>query len=204
MRRAMVAGAALLLVSAACQKKEAAVPQGGTPAATGDHPVVVLETSRGRIVLELDRSKAPQTVDNLVAHVDQHFYDGLVFHRVIKGFVIQAGIQTPDGRQRLSSAPSVPNEADNGLKNVRGSVALARTADPQSGGVQFYINVGDNPPLDFKAKTAEGWGYCVFGRVTSGMDVVDAIAAVQTRPDDVPVAPVVITRAYIETGPPAS
>ena len=204
MRSAMVAGAALLLMSAACQKKEAAVPQGETPAATGDHPVVVLETSKGRIVMELDRTKAPQTVDNLVAHLAQHFYDGLVFHRVIKGFVIQAGIQTPDGRQRLSSAPSVPNEADNGLKNVRGSVALARTADPNSGGVQFYISVKDNPSLDFKAKTADGWGYCVFGRVTAGMEVVDAIAAVPTRPDDTPVTPVVITRAYIEAKAPAS
>ena len=199
MRSAMIAGAALLLMSAACQKKEASVPQGETPAATGAHPVVVLETSKGRIVMELDRTKAPQTVDNIVAHVDQHFYDGLVFHRVIKGFVIQAGIQTPDGRQRLSSAPPVANEADNGLKNVRGSVALARTADPQSGGVQFYISVGDNPPLDFKAKTVDGWGYCVFGRVTSGMDVVDAIAAVETRPDDTPVTPVVITRAFVNS-----
>jgi len=203
MRSAMIAGAALLFVVAACQKREASVPQGEAPATTGDHPVVALETSKGRIVMELDRTKAPQTVDNIVAHVNQHFYDGLVFHRVIKGFVIQAGIQTPDGRQRLSSAPSVPNEADNGLKNVRGSVALARTADPQSGGVQFYINVGDNASLDFKAKTADGWGYCVFGRVTAGMDVVDAIAAVQTRPDDTPVTPVVITRAYLETKAPA-
>ena len=204
MRSAMVAGAALLLVTAACQKKEAAVPSEETPAATGDHPVVVLETSKGRIVMELDRTKAPQMVDNLVAHVDQHFYDGLIFHRVIKGFVIQAGVQTADGHQRLSSAPSVPNEADNGLKNVRGTVALARTADPQSGGVQFYVNVANNASLDFKAKTVDGWGYCVFGRVTSGMDVVDAIAAVPTRPDDTPVTPVVITRAYMETAKPAS
>jgi cyclophilin family peptidyl-prolyl cis-trans isomerase len=96
----------------------------------------------------------------------------------------------------------VPNEADNGLKNVRGSVALARTMDPHSGGVQFYINVAANPRLDFTAKTVEGWGYCVFGRVTAGMDVVDAIAAVPTRPDDSPVQPVVITRAYIEPSAP--
>jgi cyclophilin family peptidyl-prolyl cis-trans isomerase len=96
----------------------------------------------------------------------------------------------------------VPNEADNGLKNVRGSVALARTQDPQSGGVQFYINVADNAPLDFRAKTTDRWGYCVFGRVTAGMDVVDAIAAVQTMPNAVPVVPVVITRAYRETKPP--
>ena len=191
-RRLLILAAAAL--AGACQKEPP--PQ---PGMTGPHPRVVLETSMGRIVLELDRTKAPQTVDNIVAHVEHHFYDGLVFHRVIKGFVIQAGIQTPDGRQQLSSAPSVPNEADNGLKNVRGSVALARTADPQSGGVQFYINVKDNPSLDFKAKTIDGWGYCVFGRVTAGMDVVDAIAGVPTRPDDDPVTPVVITRAYVDT-----
>jgi cyclophilin family peptidyl-prolyl cis-trans isomerase len=195
MRITITACATLLLALAACQKKEAAPP----PGESNPHPVVVLETSKGRIVMQLDRTKAPQTVDNIVAHVDQHFYDGLVFHRVIKGFVIQAGIQTADGRQRLSSAPPVPNEADNGLKNVRGSVALARTADPQSGGVQFYVNVADNPRLDFKAKTDEGWGYCVIGRVTAGMDVVDAIAAVQTRPDNNPVVPVVITKAHVDT-----
>jgi cyclophilin family peptidyl-prolyl cis-trans isomerase len=200
MRTAITAGAALLLALTACQKKEPAAQ----PAANDPHPVVVLETTKGRIVMELDRSKAPRTVENIVAHVDQHFYDGLIFHRVIKGFVIQAGVQTADGRQRLSSAPPVPNEADNGLDNVRGSVALARTADPQSGGVQFYVNLKDNPSLDFKAKTVDRWGYCVFGRVTEGMDVVDAIAAVPTRPDNTPITPVVITRAFVETKPPAS
>jgi len=149
--------------------------------------------------MELDRSKAPQTVENIVAHVDAHFYDGLIFHRVVKGFVDQAGMLTADGHQRLSSAPPVPNEADNGLKNVRGSVALARTQDPQSGGVQFFINVVNNPALDFKAKSLEGWGYCVFGKVTAGLDVVDAINALQTRPDETPIQPVVITRAYVDT-----
>ncbi len=194
--RITFAAAALLVAASACQKKEQPAPAQGQ----GDpRPVVVLETTKGRIVMELDRAKAPQTVENIVAHVDQHFYDGLVFHRVIKGFVIQAGAQLPDGRQRLSSAPPVPNEADNGLKNVRGSVALARMVDPQSGGVQFYINVANNAPLDFKAKTVKDWGYCVFGRVTEGMDVVDAIAAVPTRPDEVPVTPVAITRAFVDT-----
>ncbi len=198
MRKTTLAAAALMLAAVACQKKESA-----PPAQTDQHPVVVLETSKGRIVMELDRTKAPKTVDNIVTHVGGQFYDGLIFHRVIKGFVIQAGVQTASGQQRLSSAPPVPNEADNGLKNVRGSVALARTQDPQSGGVQFYINVKDNPTLDFKDKTVDGWGYCVFGRVTEGMDVVDAIAAVPTRPDNNPVVPVVITRAYIQTAAPA-
>ena len=192
---AIVAGGALLLAGTACQKKDAAPPA----AVANPHPVVVLETTKGRIVMELDRTRAPQTVENIVAHVDQHFYDGLIFHRVVKGFVDQAGMVTADGHQRLSSAPPVPNEADNGLKNVRGSVALARTQDPQSGGVQFFINVVDNPALDFKARTVDGWGYCVFGKVTAGMDVVDAINALQTRPDETPIQPVVITRAYVDT-----
>jgi cyclophilin family peptidyl-prolyl cis-trans isomerase len=195
MRSAIAAGAALLLAGAACQKQENAAP----PRQTDPHPVVVLETSKGRIVMELDRTKAPRTVANIVSHVESGFYDGLIFHRVIRRFVIQAGVQLPDRRGRLSSAPPVPNEADNGLKNVRGSVALARSDDPNSGGVQFYINVVDNPSLDFKAKTISGWGYCVFGRVTAGMDVADAIAAVQTRPDNNPVVPVVITKAYVDT-----
>ena len=195
MRSVIPAGATLLLALAACQKKENPAP--AAAAANDPHPVVVLETSKGRITMELDRTKAPTTVENIVAHVEGHFYDGLIFHRVIKGFMIQAGVQRTDGRQQRSSAPPVPNEADNGLKNVRGSVALARTQDPQSGGVQFFINVVDNPRLDFTAKTVDGWGYCVFGRVTEGMDVADAIAAVQTRPDDNPVTPVVITRAYV-------
>jgi cyclophilin family peptidyl-prolyl cis-trans isomerase len=195
-RELLILAAAALAV-AACQKKEAAPP--APPA--GASPAVVLETTKGRIVLELDRAKAPQSVDNIVAHVNQHFYDGLTFHRVIRGFMIQAGVRLPDGSQRVSSAPPVPNEADNGLTNTRGSVALARTADPQSGGTQFFINVVDNPRLDFKSKSVDGWGYCVFGRVKEGMDVADSIAAVRTRPDDVPVEPVVITRAYVVAKP---
>ncbi len=194
--RVAIAAVTALFLAAACQKKEAAPPP---PGAGNPHPVVVLETSKGRIVMELDRTKAPKTVENIVAHVNEKFYDGLIFHRVVRGFVIQAGVMMPDGQGRLSSAPPVPNEADNGLKNVRGSVALARMVDPNSGGVQFYVNVRNNPDLDFKAKTVDGWGYCVFGRVTAGMDVVDAIAAVPTRPDNNPITPVVITRMYVDT-----
>jgi peptidyl-prolyl cis-trans isomerase B (cyclophilin B) len=163
------------IAAAACHKKEQAA---GPPGETDSLPTVVLETSKGRIVLELNRTKAPLTVANILAHVDQHFYDGLTFHRVIKGFMIQCGMATADGHQRLSSAPPVPNEADNGLKNVRGALGLARTADPQSGGVQFFINVVDNPWLDFQSKSLEGWGYAVFGRVKEGMDIADQIAAV--------------------------
>ena len=195
MRNTIAAAATLLLTLTGCQKKEASPAS----APANPHPVVVLETTKGKIVMELDRTKAPQTVENIVTHVERHFYDGLIFHRVVKGFVDQTGMLTADGHQRLSSAPPVPNEADNGLKNVRGSVALARTQDPQSGGVQFFVNVVDNPALDFKAKTVEGWGYCVFGKVTAGLDVVDAINALQTRPDETPIQPVVITRAFVDT-----
>jgi cyclophilin family peptidyl-prolyl cis-trans isomerase len=194
MRRAIVAGAALIVAATACQKKTTPPPGENDP-----HPDVVLETTKGRIVLELDRNAAPKTVANFITHVDQHFYDGLVFHRVIPGFVIQAGLQRADRGQRISSAPPVPNEASNGFSNVRGSVALARTMDPQSGGVQFYVNLKDNKQLDFKDSTVAGWGYCVFGRVKEGMDVADAIGRSRTRPDDSPVEPVVITRAYVDT-----
>ena len=198
-RHALILTAVLAL--AACQKKQPA-PETAKSQGTADSlPVVVLETSKGRIVMQLDRRKAPLSVENILTHVNGHFYDGLTFHRVIQGFMIQGGSVTADNQQRLSSAPPVPNEADNGLKNVRGAVALARTDDPNSGGTQFFINLVDNPRLDFRSKTVEGWGYAVFGRVTQGMDVVDSIGAVRTRPDDVPVQPVVITRAYVETMP---
>jgi cyclophilin family peptidyl-prolyl cis-trans isomerase len=188
---AIVAAATL---AAACHKEPP--PE---PGMTGPHPRVVLETTMGRIVLELDRTKAPQTVDNIVAHVNRHFYDGLVFHEVIKGDLIQTGKYLPDGTKRTSSAPPVPIEADNGLKNVRGSVALSRDMQPESGTIEFFINVKDHPNLDFTDRSIQGWGYTVFGRVTEGMDVVDRIAAVRTLPNGVPVQAVVITKAYVDT-----
>lgn len=165
-------------------------------------PRVVLETNLGDIVMELDGEKAPQTVASIVEHVEADFYDGLIFHRVIPGFMIQAGGFTPEMGQRQSSREPIPNEADNGLKNVRGSVAMARTNDPHSAKTQFFINLTDNPNLDFREKTLRGWGYAVFGHVVEGMDVVDSIAAVRTQSvgqyGDVPVDPVVIERAYIQ------
>jgi len=177
--------------------------EGAQPGENDSLPVVVLETTMGRIAIQLDRTKAPRSVENFLGHVNAHFYDGLVFHRVIKGFMIQAGVLTASGMEKHSNAPPVPNEADNGLKNVRGAVALARTADPQSGGVQFFINVVNNPRLDFTAKTDAGWGYAVFGHVVEGMDVADRIAAVPVTSsgayEALPVTPVVITRAYVET-----
>ena len=201
----VVAFAAAALAVVACQKSKPAGAAGTATAqaAAGDsQPVVVFETTKGRIVIQLDRNKAPKSVANFLDHVSAHFYDGLVFHRVIRGFMIQAGILTTAGMERTSSAAPVPNEADNGFKNVRGAVALARTYDPQSGGVQFFINVVNNPPLDFTAKTAAGWGYCVFGHVTEGMDVADRIAAVPTTRqgsyENLPVEPVVMTRVFVQ------
>lgn len=166
-------------------------------------PTVVFETSKGTIVMQLDRSKAPKTVESMIAHVEGNFYDGLIFHRVIPGFMIQAGGFTPEMGQRQSTAPELMNEADNGLRNVRGSVAMARTSDPHSAKTQFFINLVDNASLDHTSPTPQGWGYTVFGAVTEGMDVVDAIAAVQTQTvgpyGDVPVEPIVIERAYVRT-----
>lgn len=191
---------AALVLASACAKQEQA-GSGGAPA-PNDAPVVVLETSMGRIVMQFDRTKAPRTVDNIVRHLDASFYDGLIFHRVVPNFVIQTGMNTPDAMTRTSSAPPVPIEADNGLKNLRGTVGLARMTDPNSGGVQFYVNLKDNPELDFTARTAAGWGYTVFGRVTEGMDVVDRIGRVPTQTvmgaPDVPVQPVIVQRAYVQ------
>lgn len=163
------------------------------------NPVVRLETSLGTIDLELNADKAPATVENFVQYVKDGHYDGLVFHRVISGFMIQGGGYDAQTQERKTRSP-VRNEAKNGLKNVRGSVAMARTSDPHSASSQFFINHGDNGFLDFPGQ--DGWGYAVFGKVIEGLDVVDAIAATKTGPippfgRDVPVTPVIITKASL-------
>jgi peptidyl-prolyl cis-trans isomerase A (cyclophilin A) len=141
-------------------------------------PVVVLmKTSKGDITLALDADKAPDTVKNFLRYVDEGFYDGTIFHRVIKNFMIQGGGFTPDMKQKKAGEP-VKNEAKNGLKNLRGTVAMARTSDPHSATAQFFINHKDNDFLDYPGQ--DGWGYAVFGKVTGGMEVVDAIAAAPT------------------------
>jgi peptidyl-prolyl cis-trans isomerase B (cyclophilin B) len=164
-------------------------------------PHVILQTNMGTIVMELDRESAPNTVDNIIEHVENGFYDGLTFHRVIPGFMIQTGSFTADLGERRSQRPPLRNEANNGLKNVRGSVAMARTTDPHSATAGFYINLVDNPNLDFTSETPRGWGYTVFGRVIEGMDVVDAIAQIQTGTQgdfsDVPLRPVIIEKASV-------
>ncbi len=162
---------------------------------TAANPRVALETSKGRIVIELFPREAPAAVKNFLSYVDAGFYDGTVFHRVIPGFMIQGGGLTADLQQKPTAKP-VPNEADNGLKNTRGTVAMARTADPHSATSQFFINTADNDFLNHRGKTSQGWGYTVFGRIAEGMAAVDAISGVKTGTSgmfqDVPVEPVVI------------
>jgi peptidyl-prolyl cis-trans isomerase B (cyclophilin B) len=161
---------------------------------------VKLTTSQGAITLKLDAEKAPKTVANFLAYVEAGHYDNTIFHRVIKNFMIQGGGMEPGMNQKKTSAP-IENEAANGLKNKRGSIAMARTNDPHSATAQFFINVVDNDFLDFKSPMGQGWGYCVFGEVVEGMDVVDAIRAVRTGNkgfhQDVPVDDVLIVKAEI-------
>ncbi len=140
---------------------------------------LIVETSAGSFVIELDPARAPKTCANVLAYVDAGHYDGTIFHRVISNFMIQGG-GYDTAYERKATRPPVDNEAANGLKNVRGSVAMARTSDPHSATAQFFVNVADNASLDHQAKDARGWGYAVFGRVVSGMDVVDAIRNVAT------------------------
>lgn len=165
-------------------------------ARAADNPEVDIHTSQGDIIVELYPDKAPKTVANFLQYVDDGFYNNTLFHRVIDGFMIQGGGFTPQFERKKTRAPII-NEADNGLKNLRGTIAMARTFDPQSATAQFFINVVDNPSLDFKSKTPRGWGYCVFGKVVKGMNVVDAIKSLPTGPGgpfqrDVPKTPVVI------------
>jgi len=162
--------------------------------------MVILHTNHGKITLELDTARAPKTVANFLDYVRAGHFDSTVFHRVIDGFMIQGGGMTSDLQQRPTRAP-IENEARNGLKNVRYSVAMARTGDPHSATAQFFINVADNDFLDHRSPDANGWGYCVFGRVVEGSDVVDRIKAVPTgnrgMHQNVPKQDVVIERAEI-------
>ena len=163
-------------------------------------PQVELRTNMGTIVLELDPSAAPQTVENFVQYVKDGHYNGTIFHRVIPGFMVQGGGFTPDMREK-PTRPSIRNEAGNGLRNATGTIAMARTPDPHSASAQFFVNVEDNRSLDFRAPTAEGYGYAVFGKVVKGMDVVNRIVKVPTGRrgphGDVPEKPVVIERAQL-------
>jgi len=161
---------------------------------------VKLTTNHGDIVIELDAEKAPETVKNFLAYVEAGHYDNTIFHRVINGFMIQGGGMEPGMKQKDTKAP-IKNEASNGLKNEAGTIAMARTQDPHSATAQFFINVADNDFLNFKAENVQGWGYCVFGRVSEGMDVVNKIKGVKTGSSgfhqDVPKEDVIIQRAEV-------
>ncbi len=162
--------------------------------------MIRLTTNLGVIELELDYARAPITAKNFENYVREGFYDNVIFHRVIKGFMIQGGGFTADMHQKPTHEP-IKNEADNGLKNDKYTIAMARTSDPHSASAQFFINVADNSFLNHTAPTSQGWGYAVFGRVTKGEEVVDEIAKVRTCSRgfhaDVPVDPVVIEKAEV-------
>ena len=163
-------------------------------------PSVLLKTNHGDITLELDAAKAPKSVANFLAYVNSGHYDGTIFHRVIDNFMIQGGGMTT-GMKQKSTLDQIENEANNGLKNERGTIAMARTSDPHSATAQFFINVNDNDFLNHTAPTPQGWGYAVFGKVSNGMDVVDKIKKVKTGNagyhQDVPTEDVVIEKASV-------
>jgi peptidyl-prolyl cis-trans isomerase B (cyclophilin B) len=163
--------------------------------------VVVLETNQGVIKLDLDMTNTPKTAENFIQYVKDGFYDGTIFHRVIDGFMIQGGGFIA-GMEEKSTGAAIENEADKGGSNKLGSIAMARTSDPHSASAQFFINIKDNTFLDHKDKSMQGWGYCVFGQVTEGMDVVEKIKAVATGSiagyDDVPLEEITILKAYME------
>ena len=169
----------------------------------GDKVMVEMVTSKGVIQLELDAEKAPITVANFIEYVKSGHFEGTIFHRVIPGFVIQGGGMQSGMREKPTNAP-IQNEADNGLKNLTGTICMARTNDPHSATSQFFINLKDNSFLDHTAKDPQGWGYAVFGKVTEGMDVVEAIAAVRTGNagyhQDVPVDDIVIEKVSLSEG----
>ena len=175
--------------------------QTGTAVAAERSKVLIkLETSMGDITLELDKEKAPITTENFVKYVEDGFYDGTIFHRVINGFMVQGGGFDKDMQQK-ATRENIQNEADNGLKNEAYTVAMARTPDPHSASSQFFINVNANDFLNHKGKTQEGWGYAVFGKVVEGREVVDKIKAVKTGTkgfhSDVPVETVQIVKATV-------
>lgn len=191
--RKTLSSALLAFIAAVCNATEVTTNT-VTPTAKETPPMianVVIDTSLGVIKAELYPDKAPTTVSNFLAYVDEGFYNGTIFHRVISNFMIQGGGFTPDMRQKSTKA-QIKNEAANGLKNDRGTLAMARTAIVDSATCQFFINHKNNDFLNFKNATPQGFGYCVFGKVTEGLDVLDKIAAVQTASGDVPVQTVLI------------
>ncbi len=189
----------LALASLALAMTASAASAAPAPA-PATNPRVALETSKGKIVIELDAAKAPKSTENFLSYVRSGFYNGTIFHRVIDSFMIQGGGFNPDMTQKQAKAP-IQNEADNGLKNDKYTVAMARTNDPHSASSQFFINTKDNAFLNFSSKSIQGWGYAVFGKVVEGTDVVDAIGKTPTTTkkgfQDVPVEAVTIKKATV-------
>ena len=200
-RAAAIYARAILFITTACLS--AFGLSAAARAQTGEPTMVTMSTTLGAIEIELLADDAPLTVRNFLQYVESGYFDKLIFHRVIPGFVIQGGGFTADMRPRAGRAP-IQNEADNGLGNATGTLSMARTSDPHSATSQFFINLADNAALNHTAKTPQGWGYAVFAKVTGGMDVVRAIAAQPTGNfhghQDVPKEPVVITKVEITAG----
>lgn len=174
---------------------------GAGSALAGTASTVTIETNLGNITVELYPDKAPKTVENFLNYVNDGHYEGTIFHRVIPGFMVQGGGFTQDFKQKSTKSP-IKNEADNGLKNNRGTLAMARTSDPNSASTQFFINLVDNSFLDYSAPTTQGWGYAVFGKVITGMDIVDQIAKTPTGragpfASDVPKTAVIINKITV-------
>jgi peptidyl-prolyl cis-trans isomerase A (cyclophilin A) len=196
----MISAAALLCLAQAAATPSAAPSAAPSPRPTPSGPVVVLDTSLGRIRIGLYDDKSPVSTENFLKYVRKGHYDGTIFHRVIPGFMVQGGGMTPDLKEKPTDAP-IRNEARNGVRNSRGTLAMARTNDPNSATSQFFINLKDNAFLDFGIR---GAGYAVFGEVLEGMEVVDKIATVSTttkgQNENVPVTPVLITAARVEGG----
>lgn len=170
---------------------------GGLSAQDAANPVVVIQTNMGDITIELFRDRSPRSVANFLDYANSGFYAGTIFHRVIRGFMIQGGGLTPQLRQKPTKPP-IPNEANNGLKNVRGTVAMARTSGIETATSQFFINTADNPPLNHRGLGPAEYGYAVFGRVVAGMDIVDKIERVKTNNADVPESLVMITGVLVK------
>ena len=198
MRRLAIALACV--ATTACTQPDAE-PETEAAAAPAGPTQVALETNLGRIVIDLETERSPETVNNFLRHVRSGFYDGIIFHRVEENFVAQAGVVTEDRGRRTSSVMGVFNEAGNGLKNAYGTVAMARTSDPHSATSEFFFNLKDNTALDFTEETLTGWGYAVFGTISEGLEVMDSIGSTPTqssgRYPNMPVEPIVIQRAFV-------
>lgn len=196
-----ILGLFLLGLSFSLQATPSSKPAKEKPSMSQTAPKVILHTNLGDITLQLNAEKAPETVKNFLGYVTDGHYDGTIFHRVIPNFMAQGGGFTEKWQQKATKSP-VRNEADNGLKNTRGTIAMARTSDPQSATAQFFINYKDNDFLNYSAPNPQGWGYAVFGEVVEGMDVVDKMATMPTgsggpMPTDVPQTPIVIEKASV-------